>query len=101
MELLSSQEIDYDSSYGDEKIILSKSMFDKNKKLIGLRIKGDSMIDDSIEDGDVIIIDSSKNNSYKPKQGDMVVARLDEDSATLKRIYIKAVSYTHLRAHET
>ena len=61
----------------------------KNKKLIGLRIKGDSMIDDSIEDGDVIIIDSSKNNSYKPKQGDMVVARLDEDSATLKRIYIK------------
>ena len=50
LELLSSQEIDYDSSYGDEKIILSKSMFDKNKKLIGLRIKGDSMIDDSIED---------------------------------------------------
>jgi len=89
LELLSSQEIDYDSSYGDEKIILSKSMFDKNKKLIGLRIKGDSMIDDSIEDGDVIIIDCSKNNAYKPKQGDMVVARLDEDSPTLKRIYIK------------
>ena len=87
LDLLTTEEIAYNSSFGDDKVSLSKSMFNNNHKLVGLRIKGDSMIDDSVEDGDIIIIDFSNNNSYKPKQGDMVVARVDEDSATLKRIY--------------
>jgi repressor LexA len=87
LDLLTTDEIAYNSSFGDDKISLSKSMFNNNNKLVGLRIKGDSMIDDSVEDGDIIIIDCSNNSSYKPKQGDMVVARVDEDSATLKRIY--------------
>jgi len=87
LDLLTTEEIAYNSSFGDDKVSLSKSMFNNNHKLAGLRIKGDSMIDDSVEDGDIIIIDFSNNNSYKPKQGDMVVARVDEDSATLKRIY--------------
>ncbi|MEC7881049.1 MAG: transcriptional repressor LexA [Chloroflexota bacterium] len=96
LDLLTAEEIAYNSSFGDDKVILSKSMFKDNNKLVGLKIKGDSMINDSIEDGDIIIIDCSNNNSYQPKQGDIVVARVDEDSATLKRIY-KSGSKIELR----
>ena len=47
------------------------------------------MSGDSIEDGDIIIIDCSKNSNASPKQGEMVVARVNEDTATLKRFYKK------------
>ncbi|MBM01595.1 MAG: repressor LexA [Chloroflexi bacterium] len=87
LDLLSTDEIAYNSSFGEERVSLSKSMFNNNNKLLALRIMGDSMIEDSIEDGDIIIIDCTNNNSYKPRQGDIVVARVEEDTATLKRIY--------------
>lgn len=48
-----------------------------------LRVKGTSMIEDLIADGDLVVI--------KPQQtaqnGDIVVAILDENEATLKRFY--------------
>ena len=87
LDLLNTEEIAYNSSFGEDRVSLSKSMFDNNNKLVALRIMGDSMIEDSIEDGDIIIIDCSNNNSYRPRQGDIVVARVEEDTATLKRIY--------------
>jgi len=87
LDLLDTEEIAYNSSFGEDRVSLSKSMFDNNNKLVALRIMGDSMIEDSIEDGDIIIIDCSNNNSYRPRQGDIVVARVEEDTATLKRIY--------------
>ena len=87
LDLLNTEEIAYNSSFGEDRVSLSRSMFDNNNKLVALRIMGDSMIEDSIEDGDIIIIDCSNNNSYRPRQGDIVVARVEEDTATLKRIY--------------
>ena len=48
-----------------------------------LRVKGDSMIDDGILDGDYVIV--QRNPS--PKNGDVVVALLDNAYATLKRFY--------------
>jgi len=48
-----------------------------------LRVKGDSMIDDAICDGDVVIVHRNKPAS----DGDVVVAILPGEAATLKRFY--------------
>lgn len=48
-----------------------------------LQVKGDSMIDDGIHDGDYVIVE----RSFYPKNGDVVVALLDNEYATLKRYY--------------
>lgn len=41
------------------------------------------MIDDGILDGDFVIIERTNN----PKNGDIVVALLDQDNVTLKRFF--------------
>ncbi len=46
-----------------------------------LEVKGDSMEEDHVQDGDMIIVE--KNNA--PKNGDMVVALINGSDATLKR----------------
>ncbi|PJA46378.1 repressor LexA [Candidatus Uhrbacteria bacterium CG_4_9_14_3_um_filter_36_7] len=48
-----------------------------------LRVKGRSMIDDGILDGDLVIIERNPS----PQNGDVVVALLDNTFATLKRFY--------------
>ncbi len=51
-----------------------------------LKVKGRSMIEDGIFDGDYVVIE--RNSS--PKNGDVVVALLDNAFATLKRFYREA-----------
>jgi repressor LexA len=53
--------------------------------LYALRAKGDSMIDEGIFDNDIIIV---KKQSVADN-GDMVVAIIDDNTATLKKIYIE------------
>ncbi|MBU1349115.1 transcriptional repressor LexA [Patescibacteria group bacterium] len=48
-----------------------------------LRVKGESMIDDGILDGDYVVVERNPS----PKNGDVVVALLDNAYATLKRFY--------------
>ncbi len=48
-----------------------------------LRVKGESMIEDGILDGDYVVVE---RNNY-PHNGDVVVALLDNTHATLKRFY--------------
>jgi len=48
-----------------------------------LKVKGESMIDDHIMDGDMVIA----RKCDTPKNGDTVVALVDEHEATLKRFY--------------
>lgn len=48
-----------------------------------LRVKGESMIEDGILDGDYVVIERNPS----PKNGDVVVALLDNAYATLKRFY--------------
>ena len=48
-----------------------------------LRVKGESMIDDGILDGDYVIVERNPS----PRNGDIVVALLDNTYATLKRFY--------------
>lgn len=48
-----------------------------------LRVKGDSMLGDQICDGDYVIVERREN----ARDGEMVVALVDGEEATLKRIY--------------
>ena len=48
-----------------------------------LKVKGNSMVDDGILDGDYIVVRENKS----PHNGDVVVAMLNGYSATLKRFY--------------
>lgn len=50
-----------------------------------LQVKGDSMIDEGIFDGDIIICQQMN----KAKEGDIIVALIDQCNATLKRISYK------------
>lgn len=48
-----------------------------------LRVKGESMIDEGIMDGDFVIVERNPS----PKNGDVVVALLDNAYVTLKKFY--------------
>jgi repressor LexA len=52
-------------------------------KFFALRVKGDSMIDSYIKEGDIVIAEKST----EPRDGDMVVALNSEGEATLKHFY--------------
>jgi len=48
-----------------------------------LRVHGDSMIEDGILEGDIIIVDGTR----RPRSGDIVVALIQEEETTVKRLY--------------
>ena len=48
-----------------------------------LRVQGDSMIEAGILDGDMVVVDSKA----RPHDGDIVVALIDREEATLKHLY--------------
>ncbi|MGQ0764883.1 MAG: transcriptional repressor LexA [Gemmatimonadota bacterium] len=48
-----------------------------------LRVRGNSMIDEQIRDGDFVVV----NDRRRADNGEMVIALLDNNSATLKKIY--------------
>ncbi len=48
-----------------------------------LRVRGDSMVDDGIHDGDYVLVEKRTN----PRDGETVVAVLEGNEATLKRFY--------------
>jgi repressor LexA len=53
------------------------------KDVYVLRVKGDSMIEDSIRDGDLVVVERTS----KTWNGQIVVAVLPDEEATLKRYY--------------
>jgi repressor LexA len=48
-----------------------------------LQVKGDSMIDEQIRDGDYVIVENRKS----ARDGEMVIALIDGDKATLKKFF--------------
>jgi repressor LexA len=54
-----------------------------DKDVFVLRVKGNSMIEDHIKDGDFVIVEKRE----WAQNGETVVALLDNDQATLKRFY--------------
>lgn len=56
------------------------------KRVYVLQVRGESMIEDHIQDGDYVIIEQAES----AQNGDVVVALLDNGMATLKRFYREA-----------
>ena len=52
-------------------------------ELFMLRVRGDSMIDDHICDGDVVVLESRE----VPREGETVVALINREECTLKRFH--------------
>ena len=62
-----------------------------------LRVKGESMIDEHIQDGDYVVVESRKTAN----PGAMVVALIDEENVTLKKFYPEGASVRLQPANET
>ncbi len=62
--------------------ITIERMFPMDGRCFALRVKGDSMIEDGIHDGDIVVVRPQRT----AENGDIVVALLD-DEATVKRFY--------------
>ncbi len=53
------------------------------KDTFALKVHGDSMVDEGILDGDYVVVEKIEN----PRNGDVVVALIDNDNVTLKKYY--------------
>jgi repressor LexA len=65
-----------------ETIFVPENMVGRRETYV-LQVKGDSMIDEQIRDGDYVIVENRRN----ARDGEMVIALLDGDSVTLKKMY--------------
>ncbi len=65
----------------NETIDIPRDMMGPN--VFALKVRGDSMIEDGIFNGDYVIIEQSST----AKNGDIVVALVDRENVTLKRFY--------------
>src|SRR5271169_5996759 len=70
----------------EDRETISLSDFTRSKNVYVLKVKGESMRDDHILDGDFIVVEPTQvaNN------GEIVVALVGEDEATVKRFYREA-----------
>jgi len=66
----------------DDVVSVPKDMHG-NARTFALRVRGDSMIEENIQDGDIIIVASQKTAD----NGQMVVALIDGNYATVKKFY--------------
>jgi len=66
-----------------ETITVTKKQLSSSGRHFALRVKGNSMIDEGIFDGDTVII----REQSTAENGETVVAIIDENEATLKKIY--------------
>lgn len=70
---------------GDESVDLSE-MLPRGRDVYALRVRGQSMIEDCICDGDLVLVEKRET----ARNGEIVVAVLPDETATLKRFYREA-----------
>jgi len=68
-----------------ETIAVPKSQLPKSAECYALRVSGNSMIDENINDGDVVII----RNQPTAENGQKIVALINNEEVTLKKFYRK------------
>ena len=66
-----------------EKVTVPEALLRNGRSLFALRVKGNSMIDEQIRDGDTVIVESRQ----EARDGETVVALLRGEEATLKKLY--------------
>ena len=70
----------------DEWLDLNQSLFRNPAELYALRVQGDSMIDASVLDGDIVIL----RHQERAENGEMVAAWIDnKNETTLKHFYLE------------
>ena len=67
----------------DETLEVPRSLLPRSGNCFALRVRGDSMVEDQIADGDFVIVESRPDAT----DGEAVVALLRGEEATLKRVY--------------
>jgi repressor LexA len=58
-------------------------MFPDNRQCFLLKVRGESMIEDQIREGDLVVVERRK----EPNNGEIVVAIINDNDATLKRFF--------------
>jgi repressor LexA len=66
-----------------ETVTVPEALVRNGRPLFALRVKGDSMIDEQIRDGDTVIVESRQ----EARDGETVVALIRGEEATLKKLY--------------
>ena len=79
--------------FNDEKNRLDLSDLFSQSDCYVLRVVGDSMIEDSIDEGDYAVM-RSLSDSTEVKNGDIVAARVSGHGTTLKRFYQQQAEIT-------
>jgi len=69
----------------DQTVSVPREMSSRGANCFVLRVRGDSMIDDQIADGDLVVVESRS----EARNGETVVALVGGSDATLKRFYRK------------
>lgn len=64
-------------------VIDLENLFSSQRGAFVLKVRGDSMIDEHIRDGDLVVVDRRET----ARDGETVVALLDDGEATLKKFY--------------
>ena len=66
-----------------ETIAIPKSKLPSNGSCYALKVRGDSMVDENINDGDIVLV----RHQETAKNGQRVIALIDNREATLKKFY--------------
>jgi repressor LexA len=80
-----------------EPIFVPAELVPRGKDLFVLRVRGSSMIDEQIRDGDYVVVES---RAYA-NQGETVVALVHGEDATLKKFYREGPVVRLVPANET
>jgi len=72
-----------DISEDNEKVTVPSNMVKRNS--YALRVRGHSMIDDNIQDGDIIVIEKRESAA----NGESVIAMINGETVTLKKFYVE------------
>jgi repressor LexA len=70
-----------------ESLQIPESFLPRRNDHFVLRVKGESMVDAHIQDGDFVVVESRET----ARPGDMVVALIDDENVTLKKYYPEGV----------
>ena len=81
---------------GNELVAVPEDMIGRRDVYV-LKVRGESMVDEQVKDGDYVIVE----NRTDPRNGEMVVALLNGENATLKKFYREKSQIRLQPAHPT
>ncbi len=81
---------------GNELVAVPEDMIGRREVYV-LKVRGESMVDEQVRDGDYVIVE----NRTDPRNGEMVVALLNGENATLKKFYREKSQIRLQPAHPT